>query len=889
VSEHPQRSSIFRPTVDEEVDSEFAFHLEMRTREYIARGWAPEAARLEALRRFGDIRRANRACRRISAERNQRMRRREYLEELVRDIRSGVRQLGRAPGFATVAIVTLALGIGGTSAIFSVVNAVFLKPLPVAAPERVMAVSELWRDRRSNVSVGNLLAWRERTGAFEALAGIQFSSFNLADDQMPARVLGARVTGDFFRVFGVPSAHGRVLGPDDDRPGHEQVVVLSHRLWTRRFAADPAIVGRDVRMNSQPYRIVGVMPASFDWTGDSEELWVPAAFTADDRANFDRHYLFVVGRLATGVTRDQAQARLSTVAAQLQKEHPRENGERSATMGPLLEIFVENWRPRFRLLLAAVTLVLLIACGNVANLLLARGANRSEELAVRTALGAGRARLVRQLLTENIVLAAAGGLCGLIFAYTAVQAFVQFSPPGVPRLEQARLDGLTIAVTSGIALASSLLFGLVPAFRTARPDAHAILKGGRSGGMGIARDRVRQALVVSEVALAMLLLVGSGLLIRTAIALQHVDTGFDPGGVLSARVSLPSDTYTDRAAVVQSFERLADTVRRLPGVSAAAVVSQAPLAGGGNSNGLIPEGRPIEPASAIDARFRLVTPDYFRTMRIPIRQGRAFTTADRGGTPKVMIVSQTLASQAWPKQDPIGKRIACCEAGPDGKSPDWKIVVGVAGDVRWRGPAIDPSPEFYLPIDQAPAVAWDWIQRTMFIVVRTQGDPATFVQPVRTALSGIDASVPLFDVETMEARLRSSMAAARFNTALLTVLGLVGLTLAAIGIYGVIAYSISQRTPEIGVRLALGAAPLDVIRMVIRQALKPVLIGLALGVGGALAASNLLAAQLYGVTPRDPLTIACVSLVFLLVAVLASWAPARRAARVDPRRALNTA
>jgi predicted permease len=438
-----------------------------------------------------------------------------------------------------------------------------------------------------------------------------------------------------------------------------------------------------------------------------------------------------------------------------------------------------------------------------------------------------------------------------------------------------------------ITLASSLLFGLVPAWRAARADLHGVLRSGRSGGLGASRDRARQLLIVAEVALTLVLLVGSGLLIRTALALQRVNLGFEASGVLSARVKLPSDNYHDSDRVRQAFERMVDEVRHIPGVVSAAVVSRAPLGGRGSSAGLIPEGRAIKTENTIDSLFRLITPDYFRTMQIPLKSGRAFTDADRAGQPKVMIVSETLARQAWPNQDPIGKRIACCESGPDGKSPDWKTVIGVAADTRDRGVSLDPVPEFYVPAAQAPRNGWDWVDRTMFLVARTSQDPAALVKPTRQAVARIDPSLPLFDIETMEQRVSSSVATARFNTGLLTTLGIVGLLLAAIGIYGVIAYFVSQRTQEIGVRLALGASPGDVIRLVVRQALRPVTAGVIVGIGLALLATQALAAQLFGVAPRDPATLVGVTVVLIASALAATIVPARRASRVDPTRALS--
>jgi len=891
------RSWLWKPRIEDEVDDELAFHLEMRTREYVAQGMAPEDARRAALARFGDMARANAICRTIGVRRDRVMHRREYFSELRQDLAFAARQLLKNPGFAVVATLTLALGIGGTAAIFSVVNAVVLRPLPLPEPDRLVAVRQTFRRWEIDVSNGNLAAWRDRTTTIEAIAGQSGSSFNFADDAGVERVVGARVTGDFFRVFGVGAMLGQTIGKDDDRPGHERVVVLSEQLWTRRFGSEPAIIGREIRMNGRPYRVIGVMPASFRLTEDSAELWVPAAFTPAERANFGGHSLNVVARLKPGVTIDQARAELVAVAAQLKQEHPAENGEHGAAIGSFVAEFIGEYRQRLFILLGAVGLVLLIACANVANLLLARGGVRMQELAMRSALGAGRGRIVRQLLTENLLLAALGATAGLMLAIGAVQILPRLAPHGVPRLEQARLDPLTIAVTAFVAIASSVLFGLLPALRAARADAGDVLKSGRSGGggsggIGAAREHLRHALVTAEVALALLLLAGSGLLIRTALALQQVDLGFEPAGVLSARVSLPRDGYEDPLKVGRTFERIAEEVRRIPGVLSADVVSRAPLGGGGNWIGLIPEGRTRSLQNTINAQLRVITPDYFHTMRIPLRRGRAFAADDRAGMPKVLVLSETVARQLWPGADPadaIGKRVDCCEWGADGAAPSWKTVVGIAADLRAGGPAQPVEPEYYLPIQQAPAGAWIWNQRTMYIVARSSSsqDPATLTASVRQALARVDPSLPLFDVQTMEQRLRETLATNAFNTMLLATLGSVGLLLAVIGIYGVIAYFVSQRTQEIGVRLALGASPRDVLTLVVRQALRPVLTGVAAGIALALLATRLLENQLVGITPHDPPTFIAVTLLLVIVAIAASLIPARRASRVDPTRALN--
>ena len=888
------RSWLWKPSVSEEVDGEFAFHLEMRTREYVMRGLSADDARAEALRKFGDVGRANATCRRIGRERDRHMRRREYFSELRQDLVFGVRQLLKNPGFTIVAILTLALGVGGTTAIFSAVNAVVLRPVPVAEPNRLTYVFSTWRELdRGGVSPGNFTAWRERNTAFSSIAGIRWISLNLSEGLTPERVVVARVTGDYFKVLGVNPLLGRAITTGDDEPGREDVVVISHRLWTRAFGSDASVVGRPIRLSGRQYMVLGVMPAAFDLTATSEELWIPAALTAEDKVLFDSHSWTVLARLKPGVSIDAARANMLAVATQLEKEHPKENAERRATVLDFTEIFVGDVRQRLYVLLGAVALVLLIACGNVANLLLARGAVRSTELAVRAAMGAGRGRLIRQLFTESLLLAGIGTLVGLALAYVALGALISLSPPNVPRLEQASVDGATLAFAAFVSLASSIVFGLVPAWRAAQAQAQDALRGGRSGGMGASRDRLRGVLVAAEVALALLLLVGSGLLIRSALALDAVDPGFEPGGVISGRIALPRDQYLEGPRVVQSLERMVERTRAIPGVTHAAVTSQVPMGPGGNGNGLIPEGKPFHPSSVVLSRLRLVTPGYFQAMKIGLVAGRDFTDADRTGALKVTIISEAAARRAWPKESALGKRVACCEPGPGGPdTPDYKVVVGIAKDVRSAGPAIEPAPEFYLPIAQAPAMAggaWDWIQRTMYIVARTPGDPATLTGSLSRAIREVDPTLPLFDVRTMEDRMTRTLATSRFNTILLTTLGAMGLVLSAIGIYGVIAYFVSQRTKEIGVRLALGASPGDVVRLVIRQALKPVVAGLILGVAAAIAASGVLSAQLYGVTPRDPLTIAVVSITFVLVAILASWAPARRASRVDPTRALNAA
>jgi predicted permease len=874
----------WRLRVDEEVDEELAFHVEMRTREYIARGMDPAAARREAEGRFGDVARMRTTLRALGEGRNRQMQRTQYVSELMQDLGFTIRQLRKNPGFTAVAVLTLALGIGATTAIFSAVYAVVLQPFPLRDPARLMLVGEIWEGAPHVMSVGNYVDTNAAIRDFEhGLSALNYASYNLADDTAPEHVVGARVTANYFDVMGVRPMIGRVFSADEDRPGSERVVVLSHRLWTRRFGASDAVVGRALRVNGAAYQIVGVMPESFDLTTDSEEMWTPIAFTPEQGAMHDEHYLTVYGRLKPGATRQQVQSKLDAVAARLRHDFPKDDETISFGTVPFVEQFVGDVRQRLLTLLAAVGLVLLIACGNVANLLLARGASRAREIAVRTAIGAGQWRIVRQLLTESVVLALCGTGAGLLLARGFVAAVIAWSPNDVPRLDQASIDPTALAFAIAIALVSSVLCGLAPALRASRHDVQTGLRDGGRGSTGGLRDRLRGGLIVGEVALSLLLLVGAGLLIRSAIALQRTNTGFEPHGILSARVTLPATSYTEPARIVETLRQINEAAQLVPGVSSAAITSFAAMGSGGGTNGLLPEGREATAANFVNSTLRVITPSFFTAMGVPIVKGRNFDTGDRADGQRVMIVSARLAAVAFPGEDPIGKRISCCEPGPGGM----KVIVGVAGDIRSRGPAVAPRPEFYLPIAQAPDAVWNWF-RTLYVVVRTTGDPAGLVKPLNAAVTRIDRDLPLFDVRTMDQRLAGSLATARFNTLLLSLLGAIGLLLAATGIYGVIAYFVSQRTQEIGVRMALGATPGSVVRLILNQAMRPVAIGAAIGIAAALAASQVLASQLFQVSRTDPLTIAAVVATLIGVALVASAVPARRAASVDPTRALQS-
>jgi predicted permease len=879
------RGPLWRVSVVEEVDDELAFHVEMRVRQLVAGGMSPEAARAEAIRRFGDFDRVTRACREIGRRRDSHMRMTELLGDLRQDIEYAVRQLRRSAGFAAVAVLTLALGIGATTAIFSVVHAVVLRAVPYVDPDRVMLISETFLGRQSSLSAGNFAEYRARSSAFAAMSAVQYANFNLVADDRAERVFGGYVSHGFFDVFPVRPILGRVFTADEDAPGRESIVILSHRLWSTRFAADSGLPGREIRLNGRPHLVVGVMPSDFDLTSNNAALWVPIAFTPQRLAMYDERYLTVFGLLEPTVSRERAQRELEPIARDLARRFPDVNGERGVLVQPFAELMIGDYGTRLLVLLGAVGLVLLIACTNVANLLLARGAARARELAIRTALGAGRGRIARQLLTESLLLAGIATALGLVVAHWSIPLFVATAPPGVPRLAQAGLNGAVLAFAVLAAAVSTLIFGLAPALRAARSDPHDMLrKRGRSSPLSI-RDPGRAGLVITQVGLALTLLIGAGLLVRSAMHLHRVDLGFEPAGVLSARITLPRARYETPDATRSAFVRIVAALAALPGVESAAATSQAPMAPGGNSNGLLPEGRPDRPENAIDSRLRIVTPGYFGAMRIDLREGRELTDQDVRSAQLVMVVSETLARLAFPGESPVGRRIACCER--EGNVPNWKVVVGVVADTRGRGPAFEPEPEFYLPIAQVPPQAWDWTQRSMTLVARAAGDPTLLSGAMRDVTRAVDSTLPVYDIATMTERFGRSIAAARFTTLLLATLGAIGLVLACVGLYGVLAYVVAQRTHEIGVRMALGATARDVTLLVTQQGLRLMAIGVIVGIAGALFATRVLAGMLEGVTPTDPVTFVVVTAVLLVAGVIASLIPAQRAARVDPVVALR--
>jgi len=882
------RSWLWRVPVDQEVRDELSHHLELLTRDLVEGGLPPAAARAEAERRMGDAARIVDTLKRLGAERDRAFALREWIADFVTDVRFALRQARLQPGFTASVVLTLALGLGATTAIFSVVHAVLLAPFPFDQPDRVLSVYTTWQDRAGNTSVGNFDYIRRRATTLDPLAAAAFISFNLAAGDQPERVLGLRTTASFFQVFQVPPALGRAYTADEDQPGRNGVVVLSHGLWQRRFGGRADALGRTLHLNGEPYQVIGVMPASFSTVADGAELLVPIAFTPERLAMYDEHYLDLYGRRRAGFSAAQVNDELGRIAEGLRRDHPRYNVDRGATSQRFDESVVGSFRLRLLVLLGAVALVLVIACGNAANLLLARLAVRARELSIRAALGAGRGRIVRQVLAESLVLTGLGSLAGVLAALWALPVLIAAAPEGVPRLTDASLNLTVLATSVGLALASAVVVGVLPSWWATSRDLRRDLGDGKGAVTGAINPWVRQSLIAAQAALVIVVLAAAALMVRSAINLQQVPIGIDTTGVLRARVGLPAAQYRTPDAVRTSFEQLVSTLAASPGVAHAALDSQAPLVGTGGSNGLIPEGKPLRMESVINSLAHFVTPDYFRVLRLPLREGRMFEGSDIRSSQLVMIINETLARAAFPGTDPVGKRMSCCEGSPD--DPRWKIVVGIVADVRSRGPGNAPVPEFYLPLAQVPPEAWSWVNNSLDVMVRpTEGDPGALAGTIRSAVRTLDPSLPVYGLGTLDDGLRRTMAQGRFNTILMSLLAATGLLLAVLGIYSVIAWLVAQRTREIGVRMALGASPAQVVRQVVGHGLKPVAVGVAVGLAGAGATGRWLQGQLFEVSPRDPLSLGLVALALLMAATLAAVIPARRATSIDPARALHDA
>jgi putative ABC transport system permease protein len=805
----------------------------------------------------------------------------------LQDLRYALRQLRKSPGLTAVSVLTLALGIGTTTTIFSVVHAVLLQPLAMLDPSRVLCVQEHWRDFVGGLSVGNFADVRQQSSSFASFGASGGASFNLATQDAPERIEGEIVTAGYFSTFGVQPIAGRVFTPDEDRPGHSQVAVISERLWRTHFHPDSASVGQTIRMNGLPYTVIGVMPNRFDPLLEHSDIWIPAAYSAQQLADHDDHYLTVTGRLKPGVTRAVAQAELNVIAHRLQLQFPIDDEERDLNLRPLTTVLLGDQKLMLWMLLASVGCLLLIACANISNLQLARARTRKKEIAVRAAVGASATRIVRQLLTESVVLGTAGGLAGILLAYWGVSWIRAHGPVDVSRLDEASVDRIALLFACGVTLLSCLLFGLAPALRAASVRLTDAIKEGASSLSG-SRDRVQSVLVVGEVALALMLMAGAGLLIRTALFVLRLNPGFDASNLTVGRVGLPDANYHDPAVARQTFERIMDAAAALPGVESSAIVSRAPLAVGWSANGLIAEGRPLDPSSRVNAILQIVSASYLSTARLTLKAGRNFTAEDTRDKVLVTIVNESLARTMWPGENPIGKRFACCEDnGPKGRiNPVWHEVVGLVGDVRARGLDLDVQPMFYLPLAQMPPGAWDWLGRTMDLVVRTQAG-AFPANDLRRIVAQIAPGVPVYELSTMQEKIAGGLEESHFDTFLLSLFAGIALVLSSVGIYGVLSHVFAQRTRDIGLRMALGATRRQIAGHVLGCGLRLIAAGIVVGLIGGLAGARLVSSLLYGVRATDAVAFTAAACVLASVALLASYIPARRAANVDPMVALR--
>jgi putative ABC transport system permease protein len=867
-----------RGRLDSELSEEMRLHRELSEKGHREAGASGEDARYAARQRFGSELKLREESREMWGW--------KWAEDFMQDVRYGARSLRKNPSFTMVAVMTLALGIGANTAIFSVVNAVLLKPLAMKDPSRVVFLLETWRDMFPDVSVGNFADVRQQSTSFENLCASHNAGFDIAASETPERVSGEIVTADYFSTFGVQPIAGRVFTADEDKPGGARVLVISERLWRAKLHADPTIVGQGMRVNGMQYAVIGVMPKSFDPLLLKSDVWIPAAFTPQQISDHDDHFLNVVGRLKAGVSMGQAQSELNVIALRLQQQYPLDDKDRGFRLTLLSTALLGDQKLSLWLMLGAVGFVLLIACANIANLQLVRSRGRQKEIAVRVALGASPLRVVRQMLAESIALGFVSGLVGVLLAFWGVSWIVAGGPAGVPRLDESRVDATTLGFAVGVTLLCSILFGLAPALRSASTRLSESFKEGIGNSSG-SRDRVRSILVIGEVALAMVLMAGAGLLLRSAMLVSHVEPGFDTSNLVVGRIGLSDAGYHDPAVARQTFERMIGAAATLPEVESAAVVSRAPLAGGGGTNGLIPEGKPIDPSSVINSNLRIVSTDYISTVRIPLKAGRNFNAQDTRDRKFVAIINETLARTMWPNESAIGKRFACCESSPAGRNvPVWHEVVGVVGDVRAWGLDRQIQPEFYLPLAQMPPSSWDWIGRTMDIVVRTRSG-AIPANDLRIAVAGVAPGVPVYDLSTMRQKISGRLEQSHFDTFLLAIFAAAALLLSSVGIYGVLSYMVAQRTREIGIRVALGATPSHVMRGVLWDGARLAIGGLAVGLAGALIGTRALSSLLYGVKSTDAITFAVVSVVLTAVALLASYLPARRATKVDPIIALR--
>jgi putative ABC transport system permease protein len=865
------RNTAHRSQVEHELSEELNSYVELLTEKNMKQGMNSEDARRAALVEVGGVEQVKeevRASRTGSG-----------LESFIMDVRYGMRSLLKKPGFTITAVVALALGIGANTAIFSVINGVLLRSLSYANPDKIVMVWE--QSARSNgqknvISPANFLDWKAQAKSFEHLAAVLVRPAILTGLREPEEIKVQFVSQSFFAVLGVQPVIGRTFTPEEDRPNNDTVIILSHGLYQTRFGANPQILGQSVTLNGRVRTVIGVMPPGFHFLDDKVQAWIPMAL--DPAVNYREvsgRYMQAVARLNPGVTIQQAQAEMTGIAKQIEQANPKFNPGWGVLLVPLHEEIVGEIRPILIVLLAAVAFVLLIACANVANLLLSRAAARQKELALRAALGAGRMRLVRQMLTESVLLALMGGVLGVLLAYWGIRLLIGFGPDNIPRLDEISIDLRVLAFTFGISLLTGVLFGLVPALQASRPDLNDALKEGSRGSTGGRSRTLRNVFVVTEVALALILLIGAGLMIRSFMQLQSVETGFNAENVLTMRAQLPKKKYPEPHNIVDFFAQAEQRIAAIPGVQAVGAISYLPLTGLASRDGFKIIGQPPpKPGEEPGVEVRVVTPTYFQAMGIPLLKGRLLNERDVKET-RVLLINETMAKRYFPNTDPIGKQI---EVSWDGSGPD--EIVGIVGDIR-EG-ALNKEPE--------PAIYWSHAREpysTMALVVRTSGDAARFGAAVQKEIRAIDPEQPIADVRTLKQVIAKSIARPKFNTLLLAIFAGVALVLASVGLYGVMNYSATQRTHEVGIRMALGATRGDIMRLVVGNGMLLTLIGIGIGVVASIGLTRVMQSFLFGVGATDAVTFIAVSALLIVVALIANYIPARKATRVNPVIALR--
>jgi predicted permease len=861
-----------------DVDEELRFHLDLVTQELVDEGWPPETARVEAVRRFGDLEGTRKECSALDRSKETQMKWMQWLEALGQDLRFTGRQLWKNAGFTFVVVLTLALAVGASTSIFSVVHGILLKPLPQPEPGRLLWIEALNEGEGAAFSYPNFADWRAASRTVAQAAAFHPASINLSGESgEPERLIGLYVNAEYFSVLGIEPLAGRWFAPGEDRRGGPRVAVISEELWERRYGRDRGIAGKTIHLGGAPFTVIGVVDRK-EKLPEFAEIFLPLGLTYEELESRDMVYLSAVGRLAPGATLKRARAEASAIALRLAGQYPDSSTGFGIGMEPLQSFLVGNVRTQLLILLGAVLFVLLIACANVANLLLVRATAREGEIAIRSALGAGQGRIVRQMLTESVALALAGGATGVALAAWMTRALVALAPAQTPRLREVAVDGQVLLFALGVTLVTGLLFGLAPTLQAARPNLTGALKEGARGSRGRASARARNALVVAEIALAVMLLAGAGLLLRSFAQLVKVDPGFRAENVLKLHLTLPDARYDEEAKLRTFVDGLLERLDALPGVESAGVtVWGLPLTGGVNVWSFTIAGRPPVPRGQEDSiRSAMATPGFFRALGIRLARGRALDEQDRDGAPLVAVINEAAARRFFPGENPLGRRIILDpETEPNGVE-----IVGVLRDFKQDALAREVEPQMFVPFAQLP-------KPSLAVVVRTASDPAALTPSVAARVHELDPDLPVYAVKTMEEVLATSSAQPKFYMLLLGGFALIALVLAAVGIYGVIGYTVRQRTQEIGIRMALGATRDRVQRMVVRQGMTLALIGAVTGLAGALVATRGMQSLLYQVSAMDPAIYSTVAVVLVAVAAIASWLPARRAAGTEPLLALR--